>query len=162
MLLRDSPPPGWISSILLGSDGLQSAYFACLVTGTAITALILFQTLRLPRRPGALAALATPLFVFLVTVEVLLLPVNYGILVASGSLPRVAQIENQPKGGSADTAWLVWDSKEALTYIVCENNSRSIVSIPKKDNRVSIVAYEPIFQVISRPPCSSAAAGNAK
>jgi hypothetical protein len=156
MLLRDRPPEYWISSILLGGDFAQALYFAGLVLGAGLSVAVLASALRVPALPGGLATLLTGLMIFLVAVEFLLLPVNYGILVGSASLPRVSQVDNQTKLASSSSAWLVWESKEALTYLVCENNTRTMISIPKKDNRVSVIGYDSIFQATSRPPCAAA------
>jgi hypothetical protein len=154
MLLRDRPPEFWISSVLLAGDFAQTFYFTGLVLGTGLTVALLVYTLGGPAPPGALSRSLTALLVFLVAVEFLLLPVNYGILVSSTWLPRVSQIENQAQLAAGSCAWLVWESKEALTYLVCENNSRTLVSIPRKEDRVTIVGYDPIFQAVGRPPCS--------
>jgi hypothetical protein len=115
---------------------------------------VLVYALRVPAPAGGISALLTALMVFLVAVELLLLPVNYGILIGSASLPRVSQIENQAKLAPGSSAWLVWESKESLTYLVCENNSRTMISIPKKESRVPVVGWENIFQAAGRPPCS--------
>lgn len=154
ILLRDHPPPYWITSVLLAGEAGQSFYFTGLVLGTGFSISVLGYVLYNPSVPGTLSGVLTALLVFLVAVEILLLPVNYGILVGSTWLPRVSQIENQTKLASGGKAWLVWDSKEALTYLVCENNSRTMVSIPKKENRVSIIGYDAIFQAVGRPPYS--------
>ena len=155
MLLRDHPPEYWISSVLLGGDFAQALYFAGLVLGTGLTVAVLACAVHVPAPAGGLTTLLTGLMIFLVAVEFLLLPVNYGILVGSTSLPRVSQVENQAKLTSGGSAWLVWESKEARTYLVCENNTRAIVSIPTKENRVAVIGYDPIFQATNRPPCTA-------
>ena len=154
VLLRDSLPPGWITSVLLAGESGQSFYFKALVLGAGFSIAVLGYVLHVPRVPGAPSTFLTALLVFLVGIEILLLPVNYGILIGGAWLPRVSQIENQAKLTSGASAWLVWESKEALTYLTCENNSRTMLSVPKKENRVSIVGYDPIFRVVGRPPCS--------
>jgi len=155
MLLRDHPPEYWISSVLLGGDFAQALYFAGLVLGTGLTVAVLACAVHVPAPAGGLTTLLTGLMIFLVAVEFLLLPVNYGILVGSTSLPRVSQVENQAKLTSGGSAWLVWESKEARTYPVCENNTRAIVSIPTKENRVTVIGCDPIFQATNRPPCTA-------
>jgi hypothetical protein len=155
ILLRERPPDYWIASVLLAGDLGQSLYFMALVLGTGLSVGALGYALRVAPPPGALSTFLTALLVFLVVVEILLLPVNYGILIGGTWLPRVSQIENAAKLASGSSAWLVWESKEALTYLVCENNSRTMISIPKKENRVSIVGYDAIFAAVGRPPCSA-------
>ena len=115
---------------------------------------MLVYALRVPPPPGGISALSPALAGVSGCGRFLLLPVNYGILVASVSLPRVSQIENRAKLASGSSAWLVWESKESLTYLVCENNSRTMISIPKKESRVPLIGWENIFQAAGRPPCS--------
>jgi hypothetical protein len=155
VLLRERLPDYWIASVLLAGDNGQLLYFMGLVLGTGLSVVVLGYALRVAPPPGVLSTFLTALLVFLVVLEFLLLPVNYGILVGSTWLPRVSQIENPAKLASGTSAWLVWESKEALTYLVCENNSRTLISIPKKENRVSIVGYDAIFAAVGRPPCSA-------
>jgi hypothetical protein len=151
MLLRAPARNFWVYHVLLA--GGEPFYFVWLLLGVFISGAALVFSLRLPwkMRPRLLTALLAVLF----AIEFLLLPVNYGILIGSGQLPRVSQIENPSKLSPGASAWLVWESKEALVLLVCENNSRSLVTFPKKENRVSIVAYEPVFQAVTRPPCAS-------
>ncbi|HKD07462.1 MAG TPA: hypothetical protein VKB79_16285 [Bryobacteraceae bacterium] len=154
MLLRGHPPDYWITSVLLGGEFAQALYFAGLVLGAGLSVAVFACALNIPAQAGLATAL-TGLMMFLVALELLLLPVNYGILVGSTSLPRVSQVENQAKLAAGGSAWLVWETKESLTYLVCENNTRSMVSIPKKENRVSVVGYDPIFEAAYRPPCAA-------
>jgi hypothetical protein len=153
MLLREHPPDYWITSVLLGGEFAQASYFAVLVLGAGLSFFVLAGAMQVPVPAGG-AFILTALAVFLVAVEFLLLPVNYGILVGSTSLPRVSQVENQSKLAPGSSAWLVWESKEALTYLVCEGNSRTLVSLPRKENRVTMVGYDAIFQVVGQPPCT--------
>lgn len=157
MLLRDRPPDYWISSILLAGDFAQAMYFAALVLGAVLSVAVLARVLYTAAPVAGLAPALTSLAIFLVAVEFLLLPVNYGILIGSSSLPRVSQVENQTKPATGSSAWLVWETKDDLTYLVCENNTRTMVSIPKKENRVAIVGYDAIFQATDRPPCAASA-----
>lgn len=155
MLFRDRPPDYWISSILLAGDFAQAMYFAALVLGAALSLAALARVLYVAAPASGFATVWTGLAIFLVAVEFLLLPVNYGILIGSASLPRVSQVDNQTKLASGSSAWLVWETKDDLTYLVCENNSRTMMSIPRKENRVAIIGYDPIFQAAGRPPCAA-------
>jgi hypothetical protein len=154
MLLRERPPEFWISSVLLAGDIAQAFYFAGLLLGAGVSVAVLVYVRRVPPPPGTVSTLLTASMVLLVAVEFLLLPVNYGILIRGTSLPRVSQIENKEKLASGGSAWLVWESKETLTYLVCENNSRTMISIPKKDSRVAVTGYDDIFRAVGQPPCS--------
>jgi len=55
--------------------------------------------------------------------------------------------------------WLVWDSKDALTYFVRDpSDQRMLVTVPRKDAKITVVAYDDVFcelfaanHVLSRP-----------
>jgi hypothetical protein len=97
-----------------------------------------------------LARTVAGLLLFLVAVEFLLLPVNYGILIASQELPRVSNVGNDSALAAGERGWLVWQSKDALTYLVQDtlNAKRALISVPRKDARIRIDAYDNIFRVL--------------
>ena len=140
---------GWIQKILLTDDGNRSLYFSGLVGGVLLTgALLLFAI-----RPNAAATPVSRAFVgllaFLVAVQFLLLPVNYGILIASQQLPRVSELPSSEKISPGQQAWLVWESKEASVYFRRDAaDQRTLVTFPKSDGKTSIVAYDAIFRVL--------------
>jgi hypothetical protein len=77
-----------------------------------------------------------------------LLPVNYGVLISTQQLPRLTELggEATPSG---QLGWLLWDSKDAVTYFVRDaNDQRMIVTVPRKDAKVRIIAYDDIFCVL--------------
>ena len=149
VLFMKELPHRWLTFVLLANDGIQSLYFSGLVAGTLITAAILIYVLhrRLATTPGSQLLLGT--LVFLVAVEFLLLPINYGILISTQKLPRVAEVSGDDKAGAGQSDWLVWESKDALTYLVHDSNdARMLVTIPGKDRKVRIVAYDRIFRML--------------
>ena len=150
LLFRQKPPPlEWISGILLTADDYRSLYFSGLVGGVLLTgALLLFAT-----RAGSVTTpfskALTGLLVFLVAVQFLLLPVNYGILIASQQLPRVSELPGSEKLASGEQAWLVWETKEAMMYFTRgTDDKRSLITLPKKDPKTTIVGYDAIFRVL--------------
>lgn len=79
-------------------------------------------------------------------VKLLLLPVNYAVLISTQQLPRVAEVNSGEKLADGVRAWLVWDGKDVSTYFVRDPSDRRIlVTVPRKENRVNIVAYDDIF-----------------
>src|SRR5262249_13509099 len=87
---------------------------------------------------------AKGLLAFLAAVQVLLLPVNYGILIVDKSLPRVAALGKQPLA-RGDVAWLVWEGKDGVTFLVKsqEPDRRSLVTVRRGDvERVEILAFD--------------------
>jgi hypothetical protein len=156
LLLAPCLPPTWISSVFLTSDTAQGFYFAGLVAGIVITGALLASALKASGKPTGARAL-TAVLVVVFAIECLLLPINYGMIIASRWLPRVGQVN---MGGDklleGDTAWVVWESKDVLTYFIRDSNdTRRLVTVPRKDSPITIVGNDPVFQIIfaGRPLC---------
>ena len=146
VLLSKELPDEWITSVLLASDGKLSLYFSALVAGTLLTAAILLYIVRRETATTLASRVLVGILVFLVAVEFLLLPVNYGVLISTQQLPRVAGFSGDEKAAEERRDWLVWDSKDAVTYFVRDSkDQRMLVTIPRKDAEVRIVAYDDIF-----------------
>lgn len=149
LLAKELPRYEWITAILLTGNANLSLYFSALVAGTLVSATLLLLACRQEAATAASKVL-TGLLCFLLGVEFLLLPVNYGILIASQQLPRVSELSNGVKAQPGQQSWLVWESKEALTYFVQEaaDGKRAIVTMPRKETEIRIVAYDRIFRVL--------------
>jgi hypothetical protein len=144
--------PAWLAQLLL-DDGLMPLYFSALVAGCALP-LALLLTLR-----GELSKAATfarSLLAFLVAVQLLLLPVNYGILIVDKALPRVSTIADKPVA-EGEEAWLVWEGKDGVTWLVRSKKGngerRALVTVPRGDNkRIEITGYDRILPVLFPKP----------
>ena len=99
--------------------------------------------------PNGLARLGRALLAFLVLVQILLLPVNYGILIMDKSFARVASVANEPLA-DGDAAWLVWEGKEGVTFLVRRGNQRRVLlTVPRADvKRMEIVGFDPIVPTL--------------
>jgi hypothetical protein len=149
VLLGKELPDEWITSVLLASDGKLSLYFSSLVAGMLVTTAILLYVVRRGTATTSASQFFVGVLVFLVAVEFLLLPINYGVLISTQELPRVTGLSGDEKGAEDQRYWLVWDSKDAVTYFVRDSkDQRMLVTIPRKDARVGIVAYDDIFCVL--------------
>jgi hypothetical protein len=149
LLLQKQLPDEWISGVLLASDARLSLYFSGLVAGTLLTAFIAWQAV--PRLDSASATerFLVAMLVFLVAVEFLLLPVNYGVLISTQQLPQVAEAPGGAISLDGRRAWLVWNSKETLTYFFYGSpDSKVLVTVPRKDTPVRIVGYDDIYCVL--------------
>jgi hypothetical protein len=127
---------GWLQSVLQDSTSYYEAlFFAALVAGGAATAWLLFQCRgQKSRRPVLESVL-----LFLFVVEFLLLPVNYGVILSSRELPKVANF-------APAEAWLVWEGKDKTTFLVV-NHDRKLVAVPNADvKKLEITGVENIFQ----------------
>ena len=126
----------WVKAILLdGSAKYESLFFAILIMGVAFSGWLLLQARLNPtRRP-----VAEGLLIFLLAVEILLLPVNYGIIVSTRELPRVSQF-------APAEAWLVWEGKDKTTFLLLEKE-RKLVSIPNAEvKKLEITGMDQIFR----------------
>ena len=121
--------PAWLVALLYG-DALKAPYFAGLVALCLLSLALLWPLLRLAEPTPALRR-ARALLAFLVAVQFLLLPVNYGVLIADKSLPRVTAAG--PRTLAADeTAWLVWEGKEGVTFLLRgADGRRSLLTQPR-------------------------------
>lgn len=145
LLLSKQPPDEWISSVLLTSEGKLALYFSALVAGTLLTGTILLYVLKRETATTAASRFWVGILIFLFAVEFLLLPVNYGVLISTQPLPRVAEFSGEPPP-AGQIGWLLWETKDAVTYFVRDaTDQRMIVTVPRKDAKLRIVAYDDIF-----------------
>jgi len=149
VLLQKQLPDEWISSVLLSSDGWLTLYFSGLVAGTLLTGGLFWYVLRRGTATTAIAKLFLAVFGFLVAVEFLLLPVNYGVLISTQQLPRVSELSGDEKLQDGERGWVVSDTKDAFTYFILgAGDKRTLLTIPRKETKVKIIAYDDIYCVL--------------
>jgi hypothetical protein len=142
------PRYGWLDDLLLGDDGAKTLFFSGLVAGVLVTGLIWQRSIQLMDAARPLSRMLTAILTFLWAVEILLLPVNYGVLIASPQLPRIdnSSLQARPPG---ERLWLVWDAKEARVYFAYgADGRRAMVSVPGSDARIEVTAFDPIFCIV--------------
>jgi hypothetical protein len=147
LLLAPALPaePAWLVRLLLDGQ-FMPLYFTLLL----LACLVSLAILALLRSAGAGSALATftrALLVFLTAVQLLLLPVNYGVLIVDKVMPRVAAIGDKALLEGED-AWLVWEGKEGVTYLYRsqDRKRRTLVTIPRaKVERTEILGFDSIL-----------------
>ncbi len=146
------PEPRWLRGLLLTeNEGLRSLYFAALVTATLVTGgLAVFVSRHEPR--SGLARLLSGLLLFLAAVQFLLLPVNYAFLLTSKAWPKVASLGGKEGLPAGREAWLIWEGKEGVTFLLAEMHlgkpRRSLVMLPRKEiERIEITGYDPILRI---------------
>lgn len=124
----------WLKAILLNQFS-DSLFFAGLMMGVAISAWLLLQAKLSPTRKRT----AEAMLIFLVAVEFLLLPVNYGVIISTKSLCKVTQF-------APAEAWLVSEGKDKTTFLVLEKQSR-LVSIPNAElKKLEVTGVTQIYQ----------------
>jgi len=148
LLARQLPPePSWLVALLL-DDRRMPLYFSLLVGACAVPLLTLWA-LR-ASTPDQLGGFVKGLLAFLAAVQVLLLPVNYGVLIVDKVLPRVTAVGKQPLA-PGEVAWLVWEGKEGVTFLVkrAEPNRRSLVTVRRAEvERTEILGFDRIVPTL--------------
>jgi hypothetical protein len=150
LLLRQSLPadPSWLPP-LMSNDGLMSLFFSGLIAGTMIPAAILFSVYESQDERQSFKLLRG-LLAFLILVQALLLPVNYGYLIVDKSLARVTSL-GADRLRETQQAWLVWEGKDDVTYFQrnTEGNIRSLITVPRTDAKhTEITGYDSIVPVL--------------
>jgi hypothetical protein len=140
--------PGWLVALLSDDDDLTMLYFTALVAGCALSIAILLTVARDQASKGRRMAIGT--LAFLAATQVLLLPINFGVLTLDKVLPRVATV-----GGTAlaegETAWLVWEGKEGVTFLIRgrDQSSRRLLTLPRSDVKsTEIVRFDRIVPLL--------------
>ena len=84
--------------------------------------------------------------------QVLLLPINYGILIADKTMPRVATLGDKSLG-DGEEAWLVWEGKDGVTFLVgSRGGKRALVTIPRAEvKRMEILGFDRILPALFPP-----------
>jgi len=177
LLARTLPDPRWLQRMLLEpSDTGTALYFAGLTFAASITAGFYFAARILTQQvaptptggpadcaqttpaPGMVANALEVLLALLLTVQMLLLPVNYSYFVANKSFPRVTSV-GQEKVEVGRAAWLVWQTDKSATFLVCNLTNmlegRVLSTVPGKETeKIQITAYDPLFQLLFKSPPS--------
>lgn len=154
LLAEDLPAnPVWLRHLLLDeTDELMALYFIGLLGGMLIPVSI-FYILKTKPDQAMNTGLIKLLLGFLLGVQLLLLPVNYGILVLDKSMPRVAGLDTLGILKPTDQAWLVWEGNEGKTFLLKkqqgENYRKSLITLPKNEvQRLEITGYDQIFKFL--------------
>ncbi len=136
LLQRQLSGDEWLKAVLRDtSSNYEALFFAGLVAGVAATGWLLVQSRLCQIRKPALEVL----LIFLLAVEFLLLPVNYGIIISTRELAKVTNF-------APAEAWLVWEGKDKTAFLVADKD-RKLVAIPNAEvKRLEITGVDNIFQ----------------
>lgn len=154
LLAEDLPTePSWFRGLLLAQTDVPIAlYFSALLAGAAVS-LGIFYALRNQSNTTSSALLLTSLLEFLLFVQLLLIPVNYGILVVDKSMPRVTGLEAPGTLQANEQAWLVWEGNEGKTFLLRKQRAgkydKSLITLPREAvKKLEITGYDRIFGVL--------------
>jgi hypothetical protein len=151
LLAPTLPGPAWLQAVLLDDQGtVEAPFFAGLLGATAITAAFLFAGRSRPAENGK-ARVLEALLALLLAVQALLLPINYSILIAHKTFPRVSETSAVATG---QTAWLIWENNDAGTFLVASaaapQTDRGLITINRKESKDKdrILAYDPVLRIL--------------
>jgi hypothetical protein len=155
LLAADLPAePSWFRGLLLAkTDGPMALYFSALLAGVAIP-LSMFYILKKQANTNPSALYLTSLLGFLLFVQFLLIPVNYGILVVDKSMPRVTGLDtSRPFLQDNEQAWLVWEGNEGKTFLLRKQHAgkdtKSLITVSRKAvKKLEIIGYDRIFEIL--------------
>ncbi len=154
LLAEDLPAePSWLHELLLAkNDAPMAFYFSALLSGMAISSGI-FYALRKLADTTSSALLLKSLLGFLLVVQFLLIPVNYGILVVDKSMPRVTGLDTPGDLQANEQAWLVWEGDEGKTFLLRKQRAgkydKSLITLPREAvKKMEITGYDRIFEVL--------------
>jgi hypothetical protein len=145
--------PAWMARLLFNQEHL-SLYFSGLVAGTVIPAAILSAVRKSPPGGASRLPFLKGLLAFLVAVQFLFLPVNYGMLIVDKTLPRVSSLGGTLPLTASQEAWLAWEGKEGVTFLVRKKDGtgRSLLTLPRSEvKKTEIIRYDAIFPLLFNP-----------
>jgi hypothetical protein len=146
------PQAAWLSDLMVREDDLPiTLFFAGLVASVMVNGGFLLLAGR--DVAGNRTRVLFWLLAFLVAAQLLLLPINYGALIADKTLPKVASLDGQSPLPPGDEAWLVWEGESGVTYLLQrgagEARTRSLVTLRRSDvKRTEIVGYDKILREV--------------
>lgn len=152
LLFRDLPcQPWWLrrQALAEGSDVLHvDAFFALLMLLPIPT---LWAARRLWNTPGwrviavKLAALAL--------VQILLIPIHFGVLVRGGDVPRIAAVEGDQHAAPGDRTWVIFRTAETKHFLVRpgDGGSDRILEVQGSEgsSQIEVLAFDRLYQVLA-------------
>jgi hypothetical protein len=145
--------PSWLVA-LLRDDGSAQLYFGGLVIACALSLTVLIGLRDVEsRHASAGMRSAKGLLAFLASVQILFLPINFGIFMMDKTLPRVPAVGTRPVA-DRENAWLVWEGKDGSTFLLRrQNGTRVLQTIPHEEAKhVEILQYDAIIPKLFPQP----------
>jgi hypothetical protein len=140
--------PSWLIYLLIHHD-LMPLFFSLLVGACVVSLSFVWALWHAPLPPGLWTA-ARLLLIGLVVVQILLLPINYGVLIMDMVMPRVATLGSTPLT-QGDRAWLVWEGRDGFTFLIEGKNKsgKKLVTMARSDvKRMEILGYDYIMSTL--------------
>jgi len=157
ILLMEHLPEGSLLKPAITSTGykLIQYYFDFLVAITLFLGVLFFLVAPRMLRGSAFAQLLGLILGGLIAIQVLLLPVNYGLLVSYRKLPKVEISSHAAILREWDDYWLLWEGKkdEAVAFLAMRKTPaccrRTLLLVPRRDvSAITILRYEEIMPIL--------------
>lgn len=152
LLLSSLPEHEWLHSIVFTENSpLTWIFFPGILVSVVLS--VLFLRIGASLKPQTVGSrILWGILACCTGIQVLLLPVNYGMLFASRSVPRLTSLGNKNLLQEGRDAWLLWSTKESLTFVLRDNkgcrDERRLITVPrKKVNKVEVASSDQIFRV---------------
>lgn len=162
LLLADAQPASWQWRVVLSrEDAVRAFFFSAMAAGVLLAGLLLLAARRGVEQTSR-SRFLTGLLALLLATQFLLLPVNYGVMIVDKTLPCVADLGGVEQLKDGQEAWLVWEGKNGVTWLVRSRDeygegktSRKLVTLPQKEvKKTEILRYDPILRCIFAGRCS--------
>lgn len=143
--------PEFLRQLLLEENSHLLTLFFMLLTGFWVVSFCLYALSLKITQETPQTKILQGLMAFMVILQFLLLPVNYGSLYVDKTLPRVGNLSSKKDLGAAEQAWLVWEGNKGNTYLIWNQltKARVLILIPKSDIKtVEITAYDPLLSML--------------
>lgn len=148
LLLAAALPSHWLVDLLLRPEWLP-VYFDALVF-SCLVPLACLKFLYGIEQPSSAAVAGRSILALLCVIQCLLLPINFGSLIIDKTLSRVTPA-TASLTKSEQTAWLVWEGKTGITFLVCNADVQpcSLMTRPvDKILTVEVIGADPIFPTL--------------
>lgn len=149
LLLRENlPEPALLHKILLSSnDAIRISYIIILQLLILLSAYIFYLTIKYYNPQRVKLNFMQVIFGLLIIIQIIFLPVNYGILIGTNLMAKVNVHSEYFDNDLNKDAWLIWEGQEGVTFFALKNSNgdiqKSMVTIPKKDiKRIEIIKYD--------------------
>jgi len=150
-LLVSSIPPKdeWLTDILTKNSMFTDLYFPLLLLALFITFIIWWNVNQVDSMNSEFFWLKK-LLAFLIALQFLFLPINYGALIMDKSIPRVTKPSFLKDNKYKDAKiWLVWEGRNGMTYLTDSANKRTLITLNKKDiTSNEILCYDNVLKIV--------------
>jgi len=149
LVSKTAPIDEWLSDILTRNSFFVDLYFPLLLLGL-FTTFIIWWNVNKETSINSEFFWLKKLLSFLIVLQFLFLPINYGALIMDKTIPRVSKPSFLKDKKYKDTkVWLVWEGKSGMTYLLDNKDKRTLLTLNKTDIKYSeILCYDNILKII--------------